>query len=73
VLASPLAAIEQRLSELEDRDIGVAFAELRARIEDRILGVEQRNVRTLEQLSDTVSLIERRLLSDEQDQEALSA
>jgi hypothetical protein len=72
-ISAPFAAIEQRLTELEHRDIGAAFAELRARIEDRILGVEQRNVRTLEQLSDTVSLIERRLLSDEQDEEALSA
>jgi hypothetical protein len=58
--AAPLAALEQRLAELEGHDIGVAFAELRARIEERVLGVEQRNVRTLEQLSDTVALIERR-------------
>ena len=72
-LAAPFVAIEQRLVELEQRDVGTAFAELRARIEDRILGVEQRNVRTLEQLNDTVSLIERRLLSDEPDEEALSA
>jgi len=42
------------------------FAELRARIEERILGVEQRNVRTLEQLSETVALIERRFSEDDE-------
>ena len=47
-----------------------AFAELRARIEDRILGVEQRNVRTLEQLSDTVALIELRFADGEEEQRA---
>lgn len=69
-IAAPLATIEQRLAELEGRDIGIAFAELRARIEDRILGVEQRNVRTLEQLSDTVSLIERRFSASEAEERA---
>jgi hypothetical protein len=68
--AAPLATIEQRLAELEHRDIGTAFAELRARIEDRILGVEQRNVRTLEQLSDTVALIERRFAAGEAEERA---
>ena len=70
---SPLAlpaTIEQRLAELEQRDIGSAFAELRARIEDRILGVEQRNVRTLEQLSETVALIERRFAAGEEEERA---
>ncbi|MBI3439229.1 MAG: hypothetical protein HY054_11385 [Proteobacteria bacterium] len=66
-IAAPFAAIEQRLGELEHRDIGTAFAELRARIEERILGVEQRNVRTLEQLSATVELIERRFADSEAD------
>ncbi|MFZ2030367.1 MAG: hypothetical protein WAU68_08685 [Vitreimonas sp.] len=69
-LTAPLAIFEQRLSELEGRDIGIAFAELRARIEDRILGVEQRNVRTLEQLSDTVALIERRFAAGEEQERA---
>jgi hypothetical protein len=63
-------AIEQRLAELEKYDVGIAFAELRARIEDRILGVEQRNVRTLEQLSDTVALIERRFADGEAEERA---
>ena len=65
-LAAPFAAMEQRLANLEQYDIGVVFAELRARIEERILGVEQRNVRTLEQLSDTVALIERRFSEDDE-------
>ncbi|MBS0384971.1 MAG: hypothetical protein JSS00_06445 [Proteobacteria bacterium] len=69
-LAAPFMAIEQRLAELERYDIGVAFAELRARIEDRILGVEQRNVRTLEQLSGTIALIERHFDSAEGDEAA---
>src|SRR6185312_14012396 len=65
-LAAPFMAIEQRLAGLEQHDVGVVFAELRARIEERILGVEQRNVRTLEQLSDTVALIERRFSEDDE-------
>lgn len=69
-LSAPFAALEQRLGDLEHRDVGTAFAELRARIEERILGVEQRNVRTLEQLSDTVSLIERRFAESEQEERA---
>lgn len=64
--AAPVAAMERRLADLEQYDIGVVFAELRARIEERILGVEQRNVRTLEQLSDTVALIERRFSEDDE-------
>jgi hypothetical protein len=64
-LAAPFTGIEHRLAELEKYDIGIAFAELRARLEDRILGVEQRNVRTLEQLSDTVALIERRFSAED--------
>jgi hypothetical protein len=69
-LGAPLSGIEQRLATLENYDIGIAFAELRARIEDRILGVEQRNVRTLEQLSDTVALIERRFADGEAEERA---
>jgi hypothetical protein len=71
-LAAPFMAIEQRLAELEQHDVGVVFAELRARIEERVLGVEQRNVRTLEQLSETVALIERRF-SDDDERAARSA
>jgi hypothetical protein len=69
-LAAPFIGMERRLAELEKYDIGIAFAELRARIEDRILGVEQRNVRTLEQLSDTVALIERRFDAGEEERAA---
>ncbi len=72
-VAAPFSALEQRLADLEKYDIGVAFAELRARIEDRILGVEQRNVRTLEQLSDTVALIERRFSAADEQRAALTA
>jgi len=69
-MAAPFSSLEQRLAALETYDIGIAFAELRARIEDRVLGVEQRNVRTLEQLSDTVALIERRFATGEEEERA---
>jgi hypothetical protein len=55
-------------------DLTAAFESLRSRIEERVLGVELRSVRTLEQVVDTVSLLEQRLLNAPQDeQEAKSA
>jgi|CXWL01.1.fsa_nt_gi hypothetical protein len=66
--ASPLdldavsEAIEGRLSQIEQRDIGADFDALRRRIEDRVLSVENRSVRALEQVSETVALIERRMV-----------
>lgn len=53
-------AIEARLTELEQRDPGADFETLRKRIEDRLLGVERSSVRALEQMADTIALIEKR-------------
>lgn len=53
-------AIESRLTELEQRDVAAEFEALRRRIEERIVGVEGRCVRALEQVGDTVALLERR-------------
>jgi len=58
-------AIEARLTELEQRDVTTAFDTLRQRVEDRILGLEGRSVRALEQVSETVALIERRMAEGE--------
>lgn len=74
---SPLAefadALAVRLGELEQRDLGGAFEELRKRIEDRVLSVEQRSVRALQQVSETVALIERRFSLGEDRSAARSA
>ncbi len=53
-----LAALE---TPQDDRDLAREFEILRKRIEERVLGVEQRSVRTLEQVVDTVALLEERL------------
>lgn len=53
-------AIEARLSSLEQRDIGAEFETLRKRVEERVLGVEGRSIRALEQVGETIALIERR-------------
>jgi hypothetical protein len=44
-------------------DLATEFETLRSRIEERVLGVELRSVRTLEQVVDTVVLLEQRLLN----------
>lgn len=41
-------------------DLASEFQDLRQRIEDRVLGVEQRSVRALEQLAETMEVLERR-------------
>jgi hypothetical protein len=69
-------ANERRLSALEspeprDYDLASEFEALRQRMEERIHGVEQRSVRALEQVADTVSIIERRFHAN--DGEAKSA
>jgi hypothetical protein len=55
---------DRRLAALEspeiDYNLAAEFDALRKRVEDRILGMEQRSVRTLEQVADTVSLLEQR-------------
>jgi chromosome segregation ATPase len=60
-------AIEARLTELEQRDVAAEFETLRRRIDDRILSVESRSVRALEQMAETVSLIEKRYIDGEDD------
>jgi hypothetical protein len=57
-----LAAIER--GELPGgEDLAAAFDTLRRRMDERVADVEQRSARALEQVADTVSLIERRLLA----------
>jgi hypothetical protein len=58
-------AIETRLTELEQRDVGADFETLRRRIEERLLGVERSSVRALEQMADTIALIEKRYTEGE--------
>ncbi|MEZ5994126.1 MAG: hypothetical protein R3C25_00070 [Hyphomonadaceae bacterium] len=57
----------RRLAALEtpapDYDLAAEFDALRRRVEERILGVEQRSVRTLEQVADTVQMLEQRFRS----------
>lgn len=53
-------AVDARFEALEQRDLAAEFEKLRQRLDDRILGVEQRSVRALEQVADTVALIEQR-------------
>jgi hypothetical protein len=38
---------------------------LRRRVEERILGIEQRSVRTLEQVADTVQMLEERFIGQQ--------
>jgi flagellar motility protein MotE (MotC chaperone) len=57
-----LVAIE---GAAEPRDFAARLAEFRLQIHARILEVEQRSVRALEQLSQTVSVIEGRVASSE--------
>jgi hypothetical protein len=57
-----LAAVER--GELPGgEDLAAAFDTLRRRMDERVADVEQRSARALEQVADTVSLIERRLLA----------
>jgi len=61
---------DQRFKSLEARgasgggDPGIAqsFEALRVSVEERILGIELRSVRTLEQVADTVAMLEERLM-----------
>ena len=58
---------DARLEALEgpreaERDLATAFEALRRRVEERIIGVEQRSVRMLDQVADTVALIEERFV-----------
>ncbi|HYD87347.1 MAG TPA: hypothetical protein VEA80_07725 [Vitreimonas sp.] len=47
-------------------DVAADFQALRKRIEERVLGVEQRSVRALEQVADTMAVLERRFNGGEE-------
>jgi hypothetical protein len=64
---APFTQIEARLDELELRDFGAEFIELRRRIDDRILGLEQRSITALERVCQSVALIEQRLTHHDED------
>jgi len=69
---------DRRLAAFEgprdtDRDLATAFEALRRRVEERIIGVEQRSVRMLEQVADTVSMIEERFVASQREDVAKSA
>lgn len=56
-----LTALEQGARPSEEDQTAGAFEALRRRIEDRVLGVEQRSVRALAQVAETITAIEHRL------------
>lgn len=63
---------ERRLVTLEspaapNHDLAAAFEELRKRVEERIIGVETRSVRMLDQVADTVAMIEQRFLTSQRE------
>ncbi|HET9231447.1 MAG TPA: hypothetical protein VFO00_09170 [Vitreimonas sp.] len=68
-------ALESAPAAPAQGDLATEFETLRSRIEERVLGVELRSVRTLEQVVDTVALLEQRLLNsgEPEDQAAKSA
>ena len=70
-----LEALESKPAPTGQGDLAAEFETLRTRVEERVLGVELRSVRTLEQVVDTVALLEQRLLntSEAEDQAAKSA
>ncbi|MBC7768881.1 MAG: hypothetical protein H7124_08835 [Phycisphaerales bacterium] len=55
-----LEALESAQPAGSDYDVAAEFQALRTRIEERILGVEQRSVRALEQVADTMAVLEKR-------------
>jgi localization factor PodJL len=67
-IAHFIGANDRRLSALERPstapapDLANAFETLRARVEERIVGIELRSVRTLEQVADTVAMLENRFV-----------
>jgi len=63
---------ERRLAALEgpgvaNNDLAAAFEALRKRVEDRIIGVETRSVRMLDQVADTVAMIEQRFITSQRE------
>lgn len=66
-IADFIAKNDERLAELEEGEtfdaetLSSQFSDLRIRIEERIAAVEQRSVRMLEQVADTVLMLDKRL------------
>lgn len=73
MLETVAETIEARLAQIEHRDVAIDFEELRRRMEERILSVENRSVRALEQVGETVALIEKRFVQGEDAPTARSA
>ncbi len=73
ILESVAALLERRLAEFEPPDFAAAFEALRQRVEERVLDMERRSVRTLEQVSETVALLEQQFLSGDEDAVVRSA
>lgn len=67
------ASMNDRLAQLENQDLATAFENLRQRLDDRLLGVELRGLRTLEQLEETIGLIENRFADEAGSRESQSA
>ena len=60
-----LTLIEARFeAQFEQRDVSAQFADLRQRIEERVLSVEHRSVHALEQVSETIALLEQKFRRD---------
>lgn len=74
-IARFIADNDRRLATLEhaeaDYNLAAEFDGLRRRVEERIIGIEQRSVRTLEQVADTVQMLEERFMGrDEGERES---
>jgi len=68
-----LEALEQGVDMAPSHEVAAEFQALRRRMEERILGVEQRSVRALEQVADTMAMLEKRFTGEELDAATRSA
>jgi hypothetical protein len=59
--ARRLEALEQATSQSQTLDLATEFATLRRRVEERILGAEERSVRALEQAAGVMAVLEQKL------------
>lgn len=73
LLESIAAVLEHRLAAIEAPDYAAEFDTLRQRIESRIHDIEGRNVRALEQVGETIALLEQRFARRGDDKVASSA
>lgn len=60
--AADADVLAYRLERLEQLDLPSEFEALRRKVEERILGLEERSIRALEQVGESISMLERRLL-----------